>query len=112
MHTDRMNDATIRRRSGSRRKERAPAQPAAQPSRPEPQDIAPAPAPATAPEPRRVCSFCMTRQPLAGLAYSADSLVCTDTAACTDRAAASGLYAQDENELELAAREAHQGALT
>jgi hypothetical protein len=57
-----------------------------------------------------VCAFCGTPQPLSQLAQVATWLECADRLACQQRAAQSGLYPQDESELDLARRELQQGA--
>ena len=66
----------------------------------------------TAPaEVTRVCTFCMSRRPLAELGQVAYTLQCLDTTACLERARASGIYPQPADEQQIAAREARQGAL-
>jgi hypothetical protein len=51
-------------------------------------------------EETRVCTYCMTRQPLSALVPVADSRQCRDFDACTERAAAALLYPVDERALE------------
>ena len=64
------------------------------------------------PEPQFTCSFCASRQPLSQLVQvGTGALECLGREACWDRAQASGIYPRGEDELDLAAREARQGAL-